>query len=348
LIGGNVRICFLDRSTKLETVNDLQTRPRGGMVTSLFKVSDYLSRQGHTVWVCSDIKESGLTRSSVVWINEFPEVSFDVVVCNRGVGGFDIQAKHRILWTHDLPHAGQIPEPKNIKAFAVVFMSKYAERIWRYYYKDIGRSFYIPNGVDKELFYPREKDLDYLIYASAPNRGLKRLPLIFDSIATRVKRPIYMRAYSNLAKLHPNEVDERDDLAETYSAVKESGVTLCDPIPQSSLAEELGRAGLMILPSSYPEICSNIVLQSLASGVPIVTTGGLGSSEEWISRRNGVLTAWQPHDYMAYTLNVVRESVRILEDPKLHRKLIRNAAKTKIHSWDEIGAQWEKMLHRLM
>lgn len=351
-----MRICFLDRSTKLETVNDLETRARGGMVTSLFKVSDYLSQQGHKVSVISDIKVQGTTKKGVLWWdcgdgrNPWYEQRepFDFLVCNRGVGGFDIQAKHRILWTHDLPHAGQIPEPKNIKAFSVVFMSEYAERIWRYYYRDIGKSFYIPNGVDKSIFYPRQKDLGYLIYASAPNRGLKRLPLIFDSIQARVKRPVYMRAYSNLAKLHPNEVDEKDDLSETYNAVKESKVKLCDPIPQSSLAEELGRAGLMILPSAYPEICSNVILQSLASGTPIITTGNLGSAGEWISRGNGALTEWQPHDYMAYTLNVVRESVRILENEKLHRKLIENATNTRIHDWSEIGQLWEKMLHRIM
>ena len=351
-----MRICFLDRSTKLETINDLETRPRGGMVTSLFKVSDYLSQRGHEVSVISDIKAQGITKKGVLWWdcgdgkNPWHEqiAPFDFLVCNRGVGGFDIKAKHRVLWTHDLPHAGQIPEPKNIKAFsATVFMSKYAEKIWRYYYRDIGKSFYIPNGVDKSIFYPRNKRPGYLIYASAPNRGLRRLPLIFDSIQARVKRFVYMRAYSNLAKLHPNEVDEKDDLSETYNAVKESKVELCDPIPQSDLAVELGKASLMILPSSYPEICSNTILQSLCSGTPVVTTGSLGSAGQWISSKNGILTQWQPHDYMAYTLNVVRESVKILEDENLHRKLINNAAKTKIYSWEEIGAQWEAMLRRL-
>lgn len=342
-----MRICFIDRSTKLDTVNDLETKARGGMVTSLFKVSDYLSSEGNDVVIYSDIQNPGVTKSGVFWDNQPPQIC-DFVICNRGVSGFDIQTRHRILWTHDLPHAGHIQEPNNIKAFsATVFMSQYAERIWRYYYKDIGKSFYIPNGVDKEIFYPRKKDLSYLIYASAPNRGLKRLPLIFDAISTRVNRPLRMRAYSNLAKLHPNEVDERDDLSETYNAVRESKVELCDPIPQTQLAEELGQAGLMILPSAYPEICSNIILQALSSGVPIVSTGSLGSASEWINSKNGALTEWQPHDYMAYTMNLVRESVRILEDEKLHRKLIEKAAKTKIYTWDQIGAQWLKMLEKL-
>lgn len=348
-----MRICFIDRSTKLDTVNDLKSRARGGMVTSLFRVSDYLASRGHCVWVLSDIKQEGKTQSGVWWYSKDnqiqPTIPCDVLICNRGTGsGYsDIEAKHRILWTHDLPHAGFIPEPKTIKAFsATAFMSEYAERIWRYYYKDIGKSFYIPNGVDKEVFYPREKELGHLIYASAPNRGLRRLPLILDAIASRVKQPVKMVAFSNLDKLHPNEAGS--DLAETYSEVRDSKVNLMDPIPQAELASVLGRAGLMIVPSDYPEICSNIVLQSLASGTPIITTGNLGSAGEWVKhRKNGMLTEWQPHDYMAYTLNVVRNAVEVLENEKLHRKLCANAVSTKIHTWDEIGSKWERMLTRL-
>jgi glycosyltransferase involved in cell wall biosynthesis len=104
----------------------------------------------------------------------------------------------------------------------------------------------------------------------------------------------------------------------------------------------------MLLPSNYPEICANVILQALASGVPIVTTGGLGSSGEWISQNNGALTQWQPYDYMAYTLNIIRESVRILEDESLHRKLIKNAQNTFVHSWEQIGALWERMLTKLI
>lgn len=346
-----MRICFIDRSTKLETVNDLETKARGGMVTSLFKVSDYLSSQGHDVYVLSDIKQDGRTKAGVWWPSgtTIPD-SFDFLIFNRGTGSgsSEIKSRHRILWTHDLPHAGFIPEPKTIKAFsATVFMSRYAERIWRYYYKDIGRSFYIPNGVDKEIFYPRTKDRNSLIYASAPNRGLGRLPLIFDAISSRVSKPVRMTAYSNLEKLHPNEVS--GDLSETYSKVRESKVELLDPVPQPELATALGSAGLMILPTDYPEICSNIVLQSLASGTPIVTTGNLGSSGEWVKhRKNGMLTQWYPQDYMAYTINIVRDAVEILENDRLHSRMIEQAGKTKIHTWEEIGAQWETMLMKLM
>jgi glycosyltransferase involved in cell wall biosynthesis len=352
-MGGKLRICFIDRSTKLESVRDLEIKARGGMVTSLFKVTDYLSSKGHDVCVIGDIKERGWSKFGTLWLDkDLPFLSdymWDVLVCNRGIGsGYsDIRAKHRVLWTHDLPHSGFIPEPKTIKAFsATIFMSEYAEKIWRKFYKDIGKSFQIPNGVDKSIFYPREKDLNYLIYASAPNRGLQRLPFIFDCIQVRSKRPVYMRAYSNLSKLHPNEGE--DTFSVVYNEVRESKVNLCDPIPQSEFSEEIGKAGLMILPTDYPEICSNVILQAFASGTPIVTTGNLGSSNEWVRHsKNGLLTDFNPQDYMVYQVEIIRSATKVLENESLHRKLINGASKTKVHDWSEIGRQWEKMLSRL-
>lgn len=343
-----MRIAFLDVSTQLETVFDLESKARGGMVTSLFRVSDYLAGHG-SVDVISDIDCPGETAAGARWINS-PEGPYDFLITNRGVGdGYPgIPAKHRILWTHDLPHVGFMQEPKTIRAFsATVFMSRYAERLWRTMFPAIGRSFYIPNGVDKELFRPLEKDLNYLIYISAPNRGLKRLPFLFDCIRSRTGRPVYMTAFSNLASLHPNEIGERDEFEGVYKEVQESEVELHDPIPQNELAKELGQAGLMILPTDYPEICSNSILQALTCGTPIITTGQLGSACEWINKKNGRLTEFHPHDYMVYQMEILRHAVEVLENEKLHRKLIAGARETKILSWEDVGGAWLNTLKRL-
>jgi glycosyltransferase involved in cell wall biosynthesis len=340
-----MRILFIDVGTNLKTVRDLENRARGGMVTSLFRVSDYLSRRHH-VYVSSDIEVPGQTRAGTNWIHE-PFGPFDVLVCNRGIGhGYpSIEAKARVLWTHDLPHSGFIPEPKSIRGFkCTVFMSRYAERIWRTFYQDIGKSVLIPNGVDKELFHPREKDFGYLIYASAPNRGLEKLPLIAESIDEVIDKDVYCRAFSNLALMHPGEGEDVFD----YSEIRESIVDLKDPLPQKSFAEELGKAGLMILPSDYPEICSNSVLQALASGTPVITTGKMGATCEWVKhRKNGMLTQFLSHDYMVHSLEIARNAIEVLRNERLHRKLIRGASRTRVLSWDEVGRRWLKLIERI-
>lgn len=328
-------------------------------MTSLFCVADELAKRGHDVFVLSDIKHDGKTAAGAIWCARdgscwLKGENWDFLILNRGIGeGYvGLQAKHRILWTHDLPHNGFIPEPKMMNAFsATVFMSRYAERIWRTFYPAITRSFLIPNGIDRDLFFPRLKDPDYLIYASAPNRGLNRLPLIFDAIKARVAQPVFMRAYSNMEKMHPNEARHSPDFANDYHKIKqESDIELHDPLPQKEFAEQLGIASLMILPTDYPEICSNVIVQSLASGTPVITTGKLGSFGEWIKNGyNGFLTKFHVQDYMTHTLEIVRYAVKFLEDEKLKERMQKNAAKTEnIFSWEQIGQKWETMLKKLL
>jgi glycosyltransferase involved in cell wall biosynthesis len=344
-----MKVCFVDQSTRLKTVDDLETKPRGGMVNSLFKVTDYLARQGIEVMVYSDIEEPDSTDSGVYWVNELPNLAYDVLVFNRGVGrGLpEVHAKHRILWTHDLPHAGWIPEAKTIKAFSkTVFMSNYAERIWRTFNPNIDKSVIIPNGVDKEIFYPRKKNLDHIIYFSHPNRGLKRLPLIFDAVKTRTRESIFLNAYSS-GSMYPNEgdmSDHGDEFVIDYNESKVDGLNIKDPLPSHELAEQVGQAGLCIMPTGYPEICSNSILQALASGTPLVTTGGLGSAEEWVKKWNGYVTTFQPCDYMVHSAEIIKGATRILGNEQLHRQLIKNAAMTKIYNWNEIGEKWKKLL----
>lgn len=322
------------------------------MISSLFRVPDELTQLGHDVTVLSDIKEGGITQAGTKWITDYAGELFDILVLNRGVGiGYpEVKATHRILWTHDLPHNGFISNPKTINAFSgVVFMSQYAKRIWQTFYRTLStpKSFVIPNGVDKEVFYPREKDPDYLIYISNPNRGLERLPLLYEATRSRLRRDIRLRAYSNGAVLHPNEGEDHNELK--YKSCQEAGIELMDPVPQPQLAEELGKAALMVLPSNYPEICSNAVLQSLACGTPVITTGGLGATCEWVRHgKNGMLTHFQPHDYMVYQLEMVRNLVDVLSNPRLHRSMVRKAALTRgIYTWKEIAGMWHRMLRKL-
>ncbi len=347
-----MRLLFIDGSTQLDTVVDLERRPRGGMIQSLFKVTDYLAERGHKVFVLSDIKSAGKTKAGVCWIHE-PVGHFDVLVCNRGVGeGYaGINAKARVLWTHDLPHTGFIPDQRTIKAFAcTVFMSHYAERVWRKFFPAIGRSVLIPNGVDKTVFYPREKDLGYLIYFSHPNRGLSKLPLIASAISAKADRHIKFRAYSNARTVYPSESPDESDHGDQYDlpTFDDSGVLeVLQPLTTPRIAEEVGKAGLCVLPTGYPEICSNSILQALASGTPVVTTGGIGSAPEWVKhRKSGMLTEFQPGDYMVHTAEIVRSAIEVLNDEKLHRKLIRGAANTAMLEWQDVGARWERLLSR--
>lgn len=344
-------ILFIDRSTKVKSAKELYERPRGGTVNSLFEVSDYLSRQGHEVHVLSDIESPGYSICGTAWFNEPVKDHYDAVIMNRGIGdGYpSISAKKRILWTHDLCHSGFIPEPKLMKAIHTVFMSLYSMSTWREFYRDINKYSIIPNGVDDSKYgrHLVNKRQDKVIYFSHPNRGLSRLPLIADAVNARVKREIEFVAYSGEC-MYPNEHGFSNDDNEFSLNYSESNhLKIEKPINSRLLSDKIKSSSLMIMPTGIPETCANTVLQSLACGTPVITTGNLGSMGEWVKhRKNGMLTNRIPNDYMIYTMEIVRNVVEVLENPELHRKLIKGAFRTKIHSWDEIGRKWEKLITR--
>lgn len=359
-----MQICFVDKTTSLDTLDDLKHRARGGMVSSLRILPDVLSKLGHRCFVISDVKQGGVTSAGTRWYTDGRMRpierlrQYDILVYNRQLssGLSEIRAKKRVLWTHDLPHSGFVKDPKMLNAIdKVVFMSRFAENIWRKYYPGIKRSVRIPNGVDKTLFYPREKDLNYIIFASAPNRGLKWLPMIYGNIRAKIGDRIYCRAYSDMQAMHPDPKDTRidghwidSDYRGEYYQCAEYGIERLMPVPQPELAEQLGRAGLMIMPTEFPEICSNSILQALASGVPVITTGQIGSAGEWVKhKKTGFLTEYHPHDYFVCFLEMARFAVRMYEKPKLHLKMTKNAARTKIHTWQQIGRKWDGFLRRL-
>ena len=343
-----MKILFIDRSTRLKTVNDLDTIPRGGMVQSLFRVSDYLASKGHEVAVLSDIQKAGIAASGVEWHNDINMADWrvyspwDVLICNRGIGnGYpEIRAKRRILWTHDLPHSGFAPEPKILNAFHTVFMSRYAERVWRTFYKDIKKSTFIPNGVD-DWFYPRDKDYSKVVYFSHPNRGLKRLDFIAQCLKERVPG-VSVEAYSD-PEMYPTDKEVLGDGVDVDLPYTEGHLTLKKPLVSKELAEVVGRAGLTIMPTGYPEICSNSVLQSIASGAPLITTGNLGATQEWVKHgKNGLLTEFLPNDYMVHTVEIVRLATEVLTNKRFHVKLI-NGCKRPL-SWGQVGEKWLKLI----
>ena len=134
----------------------------------------------------------------------------------------------------------------------------------------------------------------------------------------------------------------------TYSWTFDITTDGFDPVTQDVLANFIGQAALMILPSGYPETCGNSILQSLVSGTPVITTGNLGATPEWVKhKKNGMLTEYLPHDYMVHIVEMVRNAECVLKDEKLHQRLIRGATRTKILNWFEVGAKWEKMLNGL-
>ena len=347
-----MKLLFADGSVQGESAQSLlDASIRGGRIGSLIEVSNRLAMFGHDVHVLGRFERDAVSGYGVTWVRE-PDDEYDVIIFNRGLGDGmpDVFAPRRVLWTHDLPHNGFVQDPRMLSALtAIIHQSRYSQWVWNLFFSRARkvRSGIIPNGVRDEF---RVADISAkeptIIFASAPNRGLSRLPFLWEAISARV--PGWRcKVFSNAKALHPGEHEPGEQL-EWFKSCEEAGIERSDPIPQSALADELKSASLMLLPSDYPELCSNAVLQSLAAGTPVVTTGRLGATPEWVrDGRNGLLTESMVHDYMVYQVEVVRRVTELMRDHKALLRLIRGALRTKVPSWDEIASRWDRVLFSL-
>lgn len=337
------KVVIVDQSANgIKDANSLNG-PLNGRLTCIKSVTQELQR---TFDVTVLGKHEGFyDDAGVLWDSRAIEDNYDALVLVRGYGSGlpEIDAKKRFLWVRDLPHSGFCPEPELLKYATVVALSEYGAKIWKAFHPQIDRIKIIPNGVDDKVFRlsggGRERKL--LLYASAPNRGLDRLPSIFETLK-ELHPSLRLVAFSNLKKLHPGESGEYEDV---YQKCLDAGIELRDPVSHKELAKWMQAATAMVMPTDFPEICSNTVLQALACGLPIVTTGKLGATPEWVKDgENGVLTRFQRHDYQIFDLEIIRACHKLLSDDMFFSGIERGARYTPVPSWKEVAGRWASLL----
>lgn len=339
---GPRRVAFLDGSENAILGPGNLTGPLNGRLTCVTNIAHRLAARGHEVEIIG--RHPRFYHRGCLWTHE-AHGRYDALVFLRGYGQGQpaVEAAKRFLWVRDLPHSGFCKEPEKLKGVHVVALSNYGAGIWQTFYKEIRKVTVIPNGVDTDIFHPgtERRNPKWFIYASNPNRGLDRLPLIFETIRARDPQ-VRLWAFSDRSTLHPGE---EGDYAEAYDRCRQSGIDLCAPVPARELAGWFRRCGAMVLPTDYPEICSNTVLQALACGLPIITTGNLGATPEWVRDDfNGLLTKYQKHDYQVFDLEIARHMATVTGGGEKWKRLCDGAAKTPVWSWDRVADAWEGLL----
>jgi len=146
----------------------------------------------------------------------------------------------------------------------------------------------IPNGIDRELFYPRDRQAarrklglnaeDQIILtvgALIPRKGIDRLIAAMALLARRAREE--GRKPPKLFAL--GEGDQRQALESQISNLKlQDDVFLPGARPHAELADWYAAADLFCL-ASHREGCPNVVIEAMACGLPVVAAGMDGIRE---------------------------------------------------------------------
>ena len=325
----------------------LDEKPTGGILTSLTLIPRYLARNGFDVSVMSVYNKNETVQGVKHIAHPTDRTDFDVVVFNRNMMNRPLAERfknsRKIWWLHDVVDPTYLEDDGFNLMDEIVALSWYCRESYADFY-DIGHKKFtlIQNGVDKKVFYPggkRRKNL--FVTASAPIKGLYPLEYAFSNIK-RWDKDAELRVYSSQG-LH--ELENTPAHKAVLDRLAAAGARIMDPIPQKELADVFRSATALMMPNSYPEICSNILLQAQACGLPVISTN-IGSASEFIKHGDtGMLTDRGPADLWWWHKDFTKQCAAIYFDAELRERISR-LSPLDVPSWDEIGEQWEKMIVR--
>lgn len=184
----------------------------------------------------------------------------------------------------------------------------------------------IPNGVDTEMFHPVERRIRRVIFV-----GRATLPKGFDILlqaAPLINAPILVITNKMRSK--------------TAEMARARGIEVLHNVPHQEVAAAMAASRLLILPS-WDEEQPLVVLEAMASGLPVVTTPA-GASDLVRDGENGIVTAPGDHRSLAAGVN------RLLEDREMSRKMgARNRlVAERRYAWeriaDEVTAIYERII----
>jgi glycosyltransferase involved in cell wall biosynthesis len=348
------RLLFVD-STPGFTPDRKDTKACGGILNSLTIIPQYLAKKGWDVTVsCSHKKKETINGVTYVPHDAKEEIpKWDITIINRnGVTAplvsycKSIGAK-TVWWLHDIVDFRYLNDCGFKHVDKVLALSEYCKESYSDFYDIPKDKFWvIPNGVDKSVFYPgkyEDRKKGKLLMASALIKGF--LP-VFDTWAN-VKRqfPGASLTIYGSQKLHGLEDNQAQQAF--LDEMEREGAFVRNPIPQGILADKMRDSWALLMPNSYPEICSNLLLQAQACGLPVITSN-IGSVGEFIeNEKTGIITEKYPHDLFLWIKKYAEATVKLMKDDAQHQ-LISQTAPGGVLSWEDIGEQWNEKLHTLV
>ncbi len=245
---------------------------------------------------------------------------------------------------HDIVDPKYLPDATFQLTDKIVALSNYCKQTFSDFYNiDPNKFTIISNGIDPEIFNPgeyEERNPHLFITASALIKGYGPIQTTFESLK-RFDPELDFRIYSS-QKLHGFEnTKNQQDFLDTMKNLR---AHVYYPVSPKVLASIMKKAWVLLMPNSYPEICSNLLLQARACGLPIVSSS-TGANPEFLDK-GGLLTKYHPHDIHSWVIEFAQKTCDLQQDKDLHKKLSLEAP-INVPTWESVGHAWHETIQSL-
>ncbi len=344
-----MRLLFVDL-TENHNPHLLYEKPTGGTLTSLTKVTEELVKLGHEVYVSSRYDKDEVVNGVHYVIKDSTVPKWDVTVFNRNVLPVDFVSYCKnngskiVWWLHDIVDPRYLPDATFTQTDHIVALSEYCKQTYSEFYNiDLNKFTVISNGIDPEVFNPgiyEERNPHTFLMASALIKGFGPIQVTYENLK-RFDPELDFRIYSS-QKLHGFDNSKtQQDFLDTMKGLR---AHVYHPVSPQVLASIMKKAWALVMPNSYPEICSNLLLQARACGLPIVSSN-IGANPEFL-KQGGLITKYHPHDIHSWMIEFAQKTCELQQNKDLHKQLSLEAP-TNIPTWREVGNAWHQTLQTL-
>ena len=330
-------------------------RALGGSETALVQAARALAERGHKVSVFNHVPQPGIFDDvSYFPVRDFVCMSltlnFDVFIVSRFFGFFHLPlpARLKVLWNHDTLDRPQALREMLDRIDLLLNLSHFHRDDYLTRIPELdGRIFVTRNGVDFDFIDQAivgvTKDVNKVIYASRPERGLK---ILLTNIWPRLvsARPdlrLYLCGYDvardDLAPGLEKLYREIDELIEGSSNVVRLG-----SLPKNVYYRHLAEASLMAYPCIFPEISCIAALEAQACRTPVLTTDAYALRET--VQEPAMKIGGRPGT-PDYDDRFVNAALEFLDDADRAASLsddARDAVFTR-YNWPAIVTEWERL-----
>lgn len=295
-----MKILFLSLSGLTFDVTTPEHRPLGGTESSFCYLARELAKHHHVTLVAKNAPKQILM--NVTHDNECNAGDYDVVITNAPLQ-FTGEGKkpYYIFWNH-LAHNDaairSLISPNVMNGIdCIVYVSEWQKNECEKWYGKAKRSVVIGNGLTPsfENMFTSAKELKaakyplHAAYTSTPFRGLRLMPEIMQRINgdKPIEDCLKLEVYSGMSVYQSKD----EPYEGIYNSLRRPDIAYCGNVSQTELAVRLKSVSYLLYPCVFPETYCIAVLEAMAAGLMIVTTGE-GALPSTLSNPNHRFGGW--------------------------------------------------------